>query len=121
MQHTFHRGSGRKAALVALLVALLAPLLGLPPSGPAAVEADTARSDGPCRVVDFDINGVPKGARSICPPGTWRHWHQVHIRCLFIVEPEEHGPVVGGTSVSEATCGRGHHRIRSWNTQGPDE
>ncbi|MER6002692.1 hypothetical protein ABT120_29245 [Nonomuraea angiospora] len=110
----------RKFGRKAFLAGLSAPVLGLTLFGPAPVEAGTMRTEGPCYVLDINV-GELQGARSICPPGTWTHWHQVHVRCRFIAEPTEDGPVVGGTSVSEVFCGRAHRRVRSWNTQGPDD
>lgn len=110
----------RKFGRRAFLAGLSAPVLGLTLFGPAPVEAGTMRTEGPCYVVDINV-GEQQGARSICPPGTWTHWHQVHVRCRFIAEPTEDGPIVGGTSVSEVFCRKPHYRVRSWNTQGPDD
>ncbi|MGW0200824.1 hypothetical protein [Nonomuraea sp. NPDC003201] len=95
----------RKFGRKAFLAGLSAPVLGLTLFGPAPVEAGTMRTEGPCLRAGHQRRRAA-GARSICPPGTWTHWHQVHIRCRFIAEPTEDGPVVGGTSVSEVFCGR---------------
>ncbi|MEU4233784.1 hypothetical protein AB0F17_56715 [Nonomuraea sp. NPDC026600] len=106
----------------AFLAALTAPILGLPLFGPATAESSIVRATGPCYVVDINDDDVKRGARSVCPPGTWRHWHQVHVTCKgFITRHDEHGPMVGGTSVSEVLCPSVTRRSDSWNTQGPDE
>lgn len=110
-----NRTFGRKT----LVAAVSTPILALTLLGPTTAEAGAVRTDGPCYVVDINV-GDRQGARSICPPGTWMHWHQVHVRCRWIAEPTEHGPIVGGTSVSEVFCDGPHYRVRSWNTQGPD-
>ncbi|OUC90872.1 hypothetical protein [Streptosporangium minutum] len=111
MNHTF----GRKA----FWAALSAPILGLTLFGPATVEAGTSRTDGPCYVERFSVGRQP-GARSVCPPQTWTHWHQVHVTCSFIAEVTEHGRMTGGTGVSEVMCPRNHILRSAWNTQGPD-
>ncbi|MFI6476972.1 hypothetical protein ACIBH1_03495 [Nonomuraea sp. NPDC050663] len=99
-------------------ILMIAPLLGLALSVPAPATADPL---GPCYVLTMAI-GEREGARSICPPATWRHWHQVHVTCSFAGSTwTESGPMVGGTSVSEVLCGDRELRRRAWNTQGPDE
>ncbi|WP_445400674.1 hypothetical protein ACSMX9_06405 [Streptomyces sp. LE64] len=93
-------------------------------NAPASAVASEKAVAGPCRAELFaDALGV--GARSVCPPGTYRHWHQAHVSCFH---PQQHpvpftlsGPVVGGTSVSQVRCLYGHTVSNFWNTQGPDD
>ncbi|MFI6297807.1 hypothetical protein ACIBEJ_39875 [Nonomuraea sp. NPDC050790] len=98
-----------------LKLALLAPLLLLTP---ADAQAATT-SSGPCYAIEIVV-GDQRGARSVCPPQTWTHWHQVHVRCSYIAEYTESGPMTGGTGVSQALCPSSHIVRRFWNTQGPD-
>ncbi|GAA4062753.1 hypothetical protein [Nonomuraea soli] len=98
-------------------ILLAGAMIGLSLTCPAPVAADPV---GPCYVLTFSVD-ERQGARSICPPGTWRHWHQVHVHCTFIASVPTHGPMVGGTSVSEVICPDNQMRTRAWNTQGPDE
>ncbi|MEV4371743.1 hypothetical protein AB0J71_32060 [Nonomuraea sp. NPDC049637] len=111
----------------ALTTAALAAALTLP-GGPALAGPDAhprAAADGPCRAEQTHrvggtvIRYEQFGARSVCPPGTYQHWHQVHIRCG--IEPERPGPMVGGTSVSEEWCPKNTLLQDYWVTQGPQE
>lgn len=52
------------------------------------------------------------------PPNPCRHWHQMSGVCTFILGVEEHGPLVGGTSVPQVvtprtTCARAHGTPRA--------
>ncbi|GGT42073.1 hypothetical protein ACFFV7_25940 [Nonomuraea spiralis] len=111
-------------ATTAVIVAGALTLLGRPAqAGPNPHHQ--AAADGPCRAEQTHRVGgtVIKyeqfGARSVCPAGTYQHWHQVHIRCG--IEPERPGPMVGGTSVSEEWCPKNTLLQDYWVTQGPQE
>ncbi|MEV4398694.1 hypothetical protein [Nonomuraea sp. NPDC049607] len=111
-------------ATTAVIVAGALTLLGRPAQA-APNPHHQAAADGPCRAEQTHrvggtvIRYEQFGARSVCPVGTYQHWHQVHIRCG--IEPERPGPMVGGTSVSEEWCPKNTLLQDYWVTQGPQE
>ncbi|GAA0454811.1 hypothetical protein GCM10009544_16950 [Streptomyces stramineus] len=110
-----------RVSKVALTAAALALMGGGMMAAPAAADAGGRLADGPCRAEPV-IGGVLVGARSVCPPGTYRHWHQVHVTCRKrLATYPAHGPITGGTGVSEVRCTLGWTVSNWWNTQGPDD
>ncbi|GAA1649594.1 hypothetical protein GCM10009733_053310 [Nonomuraea maheshkhaliensis] len=115
----------RRIAGALLVAAAACSALSIPAAQASTTARHQARAD-PCwaepthRIGGGLIKYEQFGARSLCKPQTWMHWHQVHLECADGGGPAYHGNMTGGTGVSEAWCPKNTFRTNFWVTQGPD-